>query len=325
MSPDVIDRLRSGIGPKRRDRKNHWVILLISFLLAIILWVFVSLSSNSFETDIVVPLKLVDVPEDVRLSVDPPKSITIRTRGRGLQLLSAISKLNPDTLEISFQRHAERGFYATSSHLRDFEDLFPPGLELQYSEPDTIYLDHVLKTSKTVPVESMVKVKLASSYRLLNPPIVKPDSVKVVGEPELLANISSWKTQSVETPLLNEETFLKIPMDTNSNFRIDPAWVEMHFTPKVYTENKQRIQLTVENIPSDAEIQLEQTEVELNYLVPLDEFGNYTEKDFEIRVDFGRITSRSKYLLPYLYKAPPHVQLNSIVPDKVNFTMIKKQ
>ena len=169
---------------RKRTESTQWVTVAISFVLAVTLWVLVTLNSTVYTSYISYPVKLNNLPRGLQLTQEFPQELQVLTEGNGFKILGQLLDSSRDTIEVDFLRNSRKKHVLAAKLLPSIDLILPSGLKAVDAIPDSISLDFVEKVSKRVPVVLHAEILLPKSYRLADPIRPKPDSVLVLGPKE---------------------------------------------------------------------------------------------------------------------------------------------
>ncbi|MEY3443417.1 MAG: hypothetical protein RLZZ519_1698 [Bacteroidota bacterium] len=306
-------------------KRYQWVAVSVSFVLAVTLWLLVTLNKQSYTTTFTVPLKLTNFPENLQLLSEFPQEMDVFTTGPGIKLF--YQGLDPvkDTIKIDFEQFRDRGFFTAGKNLKLISDALQPGLSAVAGDPDTISLSFAVKSNKKIPVRLDLEWDLPPSYRVLPREMRFTDSVLVVGPTDLLAKISECKTVHFKLPNSVAPQFLIIPLDSLSPLQLLPNSIKLSYTPLPYTEKVLRLPIKVVGLPMDTEVHLDPDTLELKLLLPLERFESVTKGSIGAEVNFKTLNERSNMVVPSIVNVPADAELVSFSPNLLRYIMITKQ
>lgn len=175
-------------------RRNPFAIVTICLTLALVLWGYVTLTR---EYDDVISAPLVVKPQDQRALLSTvPKTVSVRVRGSGLQILNLryFARTLACSLDLARLRPTSENTYAVSS-----EDLIralvtPQTIRALSVDPSAITMTVGDMVSKRVTVRPRVECSARTGFELVGSPIVRPAEVEVRGSGAIVDNVASWST-----------------------------------------------------------------------------------------------------------------------------------
>jgi YbbR domain-containing protein len=303
--------------------RQQWVAVSVSFLLAVTLWFLVTINTQSYTTEIEVPVRLANFPGEYQLVQEFPKSIKLKTTGVGIKLIyEAFDK--PDTFLVDFQDFEDRPQFVAHQNLYLFDQILQEGLKTVQVFPDTISFKKLKKASKKVPVVFANQWNLPPTYRITGKILAEPDSVLVTGPLDSLTRIGSWPTMKQLTASLDGPMTLEIPMDTHATFMVVPSKINVKVNPEPYTELNFLLPIRTLNAPRFTDVHFEPDTVNLRVLAPFRLADSIKSNQFSVAVDYNSISTRSDFVVPFLVNSSDLVQVIGFSPDRVRYLIISK-
>ena len=265
------------------------------------------------------PVKVFNIPSQVRLRSDLPSEMEVTVEGSGIDLFGEWISLNRDTIFINFQKHAQNEYFYAASHLPTLNTALPGGLKALTAQPDTLRLKYEDKSHKIVPVVSRADIQYENSYRPVKPMEIVPDSVLVIGPEEELKQIRFWPT----TDFATEETNFSIALDTIYPFDVFPKFVRITVEPEPFTEATQYVQVEIRGNDPDVDLKIVPEKVEIKYLVPMNRYEEVNPSSFTLMADLDKLNLKSPFLLPQLEKQPDFVTISGMEPPYLTYKVQK--
>jgi YbbR domain-containing protein len=306
-------------------KKIQWVAVSVSFVLAVTLWLLVTLNKQRYTTAFNIPVKLVNFPENYQLLSEFPREMEVYATGSGIKLFYQSLDPMKDTVEVDFTAFRDKGYFMASKNLRLVSDALQQGLTVLSVYPDTISLAFATKSNKTVPVRLDLEWDLPPSYRV-NPEDVKyTDSVLVVGPKDSLVGITEVKTVHYKMPSNIQPQVVIIPLDSLGPMKIFPNSIKLSYTPKPYTEKVVKVAVTTSGIPLETRLTLEPDSVEVKVLLPLEKFEWLSPKLLTAEVNYADLDSRSKFAVPVIANVPHDIEVVSFKPQLLKYRIITQE
>jgi YbbR domain-containing protein len=306
-------------------KKIQWVAVSVSFVLAVTLWLLVTLNKQRYTTAFNIPVKLVNCPENYQLLSEFPRELEVLATGSGIKLFYQSLDPMKDTVEIDFAAFRDKGYFMASKNLRLVSDALQQGLTVLSVNPDTISLAFATKSNKTVPVRLDLEWDLPPSYRV-NPEDVKfTDSVLVVGPKDSLVNVVEVKTVPYKLPRSIQPQVIIIPLDSLGPMKVYPNSIKLTYTPKPYTEKVVKVPVSTTGIPLETRLNLDPDSVEVKVLLPLEKFEWLSSAVLSAEVAYSEIDRRSKFVVPQLVNVPDDIEVVSFTPRLLQYMVITQE
>lgn len=304
--------------------RSRVLALLLSFFLASTFWFLVNLN-KTYRASLRFPAKISGVPDTIELHPQVFTGIDLTVEGVGANLMSYLLRLQRDTLRIGFSRESEQGFLLTRQLTSAWQGTLKGIRLMSVQGPDSLVYSVDYKVEKNLPLTSQVHVNLATSHILESPPILFPDSVRVVGPKRMLDTLSSWMTQPLSTrPLSNEQVINIAILDTFSAVQVFPKSAFLQVKPVLYSQTDLSVPIKLINVPKDVEVKLQNRELTLTCLVPLDMFEQVQARSYESIIDFTSIDTQVPYLMPDCKDLPSEVKVVYRSPQRISYVIVNK-
>ncbi len=151
---------------------RNWLEKVVSLLLAVLLWVYVTGQEKS-EMSFTVPLELTNIPPDMEIINEPPGYITIRVRGNSHILTNIKPGKIKVVLDLSHLKEGKNTFTITRESV-----ILPRGLMVTKINPTTLVIRAERVVEKKVSVLLRAKGIKRTWKVSLDPPIVTVQGVK---------------------------------------------------------------------------------------------------------------------------------------------------
>jgi YbbR domain-containing protein len=184
-----------------RRRLSAFVTCLVFAILA---WLFTTLS-NPYKFTIKQVVNFKNLPQ--KRAFHPLQSDTVNAivQGTGWQML--FSKFNDDKKVINVDLHTleAKNYVVLSSQLKQINANKDIDHEIIAVSPDTLFFDFSNRTIKRVPVQLITAIKYQKQFAQSDKVTIQPRYVTISGPAEILAKITSWRTDSVILNGVNED------------------------------------------------------------------------------------------------------------------------
>lgn len=298
-------------------------------MLTILLWLSVTLDQE-YSATLTYPVTVTDFPSQIFVKelVNPVVSVT--AKGNGLELLGESFRFRRDTLALRFDdRYAdlEDGYIYLPNYNNQLAKELGAGVEVTNVSPERLYFNYENKVSRKVPLVLKAKLNLATSYHLVETPVLKPDSVTLTGLPGTLDTIIQWFTFEELTPKIDRQRSLSLSVvDTFPSIAVEPNEVSLSVKPQRYRELLFKTPVSVPGLPEEVEkVRLSHQYVEFTCLIPARDYDRYLIelKEITIEIPYSELNPDWPYLIPQL-DLPESVQLIRREPLELTYTIVSK-
>lgn len=306
------------------EARKHWIILLVSFLLATTLWFLLTLN-QSYDTILTYPVQVINYPEGFQPVAQRPAFVEVRVEGHGGDLFVKQFQQIRDTLRIPFREDFQQGYFLPQRYLTQIDRELGMKFRIRQVLTDTVYYPFERQTTKRVKLVPQVDVQLAPGVALFSAPIVIPESVTVVGPQQVLDTILQWHTRPFTTPRLTrpQEFQVQVP-DTSSLLQVTPREARLFINPELYTQVKLKLPVSIIDIPDRTRVRLQDDSVTVNLLVPMERYENLQARVPEIRLSFGELDPSIPFFIPDIQnRLPAYVRLIGREPLQIRYVIIR--
>ena len=307
QSPLFWERLRRLFSSSdgRGGEPQQPLVIAVCVIISVVLWASLTLQEEKSVT-IDVPTRVVNVPEGQALTELPPGEVRVQLRGPGLQLVWLL--MNPPACVID----------ATNSDVDVAETLSLSGqgdVRIESVSPMRIGLTKEPKITRTIPIQSRVRLDLPAAHELIQPPRLRPDSVEVTGARSIVNGLSYWPTDSLTIRDVRDTVQTRVSLSDSLVRLVDRNIQEVTAVARAgkFAEAQREIDVEVTGVPSDRSlVALEPSTIRVRYRVLFDQlFESQRADDFFATVTYNQIRSDTTgYVRPRI-----HVPSDMIIRD----------
>ena len=226
-------------------RQLHIGVLIACLFISAGLWVYVTLSRVA-EDDVDIPLT-VKPPANQALLSAVPRTVKIRVRGSGMQILS-VKYLNQSascTVDLSRFQPSDG-----SSYRIDYDDLvrntvLPSSMRIVSTNPSVLNLTTGDMVRATVPIELRYNISCRPGFELIGTPTYAPREVEVRGSRDFIEQITAWHTERLLLDDVYQPMELTVPVS-------DSLMTVLNVVPHTITvaiDVQQTAEVTVRQVP----------------------------------------------------------------------------
>lgn len=307
------------LGKKNRE----FLIFLFFFALSAVFWLLQTLN-ETFETEIVVPLELKNVPSNLVITSDLPDELHVTVQDKGSILMKYLygQQLAPVTVDY---KNYEFGGLAGRVQIQDADVRRAIALQLFSStkilaiKPDTLEFFYNRGLKKKVPVRIDGVVEAAPQYYLRHV-VPKPDSVVVFAPPSVLDTLKAAYTQSFYQAGLVASKNLSVPVRPIRGAKFIPNVLDIHVDVDLYTEKTVEVPVVGVNFPGDKDLRTFPSKVSVTFKVGTKSYKSITADDFVLVVSYEELMNNTSSKIPlHLKSIPEGVSSVRIHPSEVDY------
>ncbi len=184
---------------------RDWLLKIISLVIAVLLWLYVG-GEDVVDKNILVPVEVINLPENLIISNKYKKEIEVTVRGPRSLLLEMDKRQNPIQIDLNE--------VMPGTHVKDIgHDLIPVsrGVEVQRVQPSTIILSLDKLVEKQFAIHAVTEGSVPAGFFLKGIEIT-PDSISITGPQTVLSQLDSLKTVPIDIHGLTSSKKLQIPL-----------------------------------------------------------------------------------------------------------------
>ena len=282
----LFNKLLKSLGFSRRDL----AVLLPALLLAFSIWLIhnLSLKYNDFLTVPVVAQCSIDGHSDISSN---SCQVTARCRTTGYNIIKHGLVGSRRTRTVGFKpetvRHKKDDvYYVTASDLQEYSHvMYGDDVTVEYFGSDTLFFTFPSVTHVKVPVHPVYSFSYKDQYTNVGELTVRPDSVTLYGELNVLRNIDRVYTKPLKKAELDTDIRGVIGLEPVSKARFSTDEVEYSLEVSRYVEIRGEVKLSTRNVPSDKAMVLLPSKVEAVLKCHFPHNGNPLES-LDLYVDY---------------------------------------
>lgn len=302
---------------------RQFFTFLFFLLLSASFWMFQTVN-EVYEEEFAIPVRLVDVPDNVVLTTEPPSHVRITLRDRGVVLLRYRYAQTFAPIVVHFDSVA-----TTSGHvsLATAELLKPviAGLESSTQalavRPETLDFYFNYGLSKRVPIVVQGKFFPDSAYSIMAVD-VEPREALVYASRSVLDTLTTAYLEPIRLYHLTDTTtvrrkFVKIP-----GVKYVPQQARLTVIADRMVEKTVEVPVQGVNFPADKTLRTFPAKVKVTFQVGMSQYKKVTEESFVIVINYADLIGRKEPSIPLSLKSTPYgVYRPRLTPDHVDFIL----
>jgi YbbR domain-containing protein len=294
-------------------------------VLAVLAWLVVTFSRTyNFKVKQVLVYK--NAPKKRAFHSLQSDTVNVVVKGTGWQML--FSKMNSmnTTLKVDLRSLEYQDYLLLSEQIRAINRSKEYPHEIVSFDPDTLYFDFSHRMVKRVPVQLAMSLKYQQQFAQSDNIVIKPRYVTISGPSNVIAQITSWKTDSIKAEDVSESinTRIKLVPVKEGNIGVYPNSVQVQIPVNEFTEKTISVPVTLVNNTQYYNVNILPKKVKLTFTTSLNKYSEMTEEYFEAQADLNMWKQYGYKVLPIkVTKLPDFCRVVKIEPQNVDF-IIKK-
>jgi hypothetical protein len=300
-------------------------------LVAAIFWFFNALNKE-YNTDLIVPVRYVNLPDNKILVGESENSIKVNISAFGYQIIDyKTSTISPVLIDFNkfllspVPNNKNRKFYILTSTFRDeISSSLGENLRINKISPDSLMMELVKVVSKKVPVKQNFEIDFRKQYMLNDSVKFFPDSVIIKGKESAIDTIQAVYTKKMVFKDFHDSLWFEIGIKGIRGTELNQNKVKCFIQAEQFTEMEFKLPVFILNEPVGYSVKLFPSEVRLIFNVGFKNYKKITIDQFRIVADYFEIekSNKSRVLLN-LNKKPANVSNIRIDPQSVDYIIEK--
>ncbi len=303
--------------------KRNIIIVLISFIFATALWLYISLS-DVFIINFSIPVN-VKLSQKQALASELPNSIDVTLKGKGWDLLIVILGNKP-VYNLDLTNYKRNVVISPVSELKNIIGI-PESITVLNVYPDSLDIVFDNISEKYVKVKNNLVVIPKEGYVIVGNPKIEPDSVKVFGASSILMKLKSIPTVSLTIENVSQKFSRAINLkDTLKNLiAIEPKTVTVFYNVELLAEKKlEGVDITVRDLPANKEVVLIPPKIDLIFRGGVNHLSKLKMEDISVMVDFSLLEKDSTGFITPDIRIPVDYNLIKYEPNQFQYIIKNK-
>jgi len=298
---------------------NFLIFLLISILFSTIVKLTkVHTQSISYK------INLVDIPDNKIITKQSADSIKLTVSSFGLDFIKYY--LSNQVINISSNDildNSQSYVITQSNSYSQIDNFITPKFELVSINFDSLFFEYDRLRTKNVPVVLNSLINFSQGYDYFENFTLTPDSISLIGSELVLESINAVTTKELILDNLKSSVNENLLLDIqNTNLKYSNKSVKLFIDVEKSTESILDIPVSIINIPNDIKLNYYPKMIKVSFTVSLDNYQNYSSKDFKIICDFNQISLNGK-LTPEVINQPNLIKNLRLINNEIQYVFLK--
>jgi len=294
-------------------------------VLAILAWVFTVLS-NSYSYTVKEILNFKNTPQKRAFHSLQSDTVNATLNGSGWQMLFAKMHKEANTITIDLRTLETKSYVVLSSQHGLINDKKEISQQITGFSPDTLYFDFSNRKVKRIPIELVSAVKYKRQFSQSGNITLNPAYVIVNGPANVIDNITSWKTDTLQLDSVGETVSKRITLQPvkEGNLSVVPKSTLVNIPVDEFTEKTLEIPVKLTNNRNYDDVKVFPQKVKVTFTTSLARYAQTDEDFFEATADLDLWRKHGYKALPVvIFKSPAYTKIVKIEPQNIDF-IIKK-
>lgn len=309
------------------SRKSREFLIFLFFVFVSFTFWLLQVLNDDYETELSIPLRMKDVPENVVLTSELPKEIKVGVQDRGTVLVNYMLGQTIYPLTLDFDDYAERGSHIripTLSLSKRIGSQLNQSTKLSTIKPDTLEFIYTRGEGKKVPVKLRGEIKPERQF-YISDTLYLPDSVMAYAPREILDTIAYAYTEPLYVEEISDTTRRRVNLMPVKGVRFAPSYNDITFLVDVYSEKSLEVPVEGINFPNHELLRTFPSKVHVTFQVGLSHFKDVNADDFKVVVDYNDLKeSKNEKCRPVLVQSPSEAKHVWVSPQEIDYIIEQK-
>lgn len=300
---------------------REFLIFLFFVFVSFCFWV-LQVLNDDYETELSIPLKMKNVPEDVVITSDLPSELKIGVKDRGTVLVNYLWGQTLYPINLDFSEYLDKGNQVripSQTLSKRIAGQLNQSTKLSTVKPDTLEFIYTKGEAKKVPVRLRGDVSAERQFYIADT-IFSPDSVMVIAPNSILDTITGAYTQMLNVKHVADTTRRRVNLQTIKGAKFTPSHSDVTFLVDVFAEKTVEVPVVGVNFPKDKILRTFPPKVKVSFQIGLSRFKEITADDFVVVVDYKELHENgSDKCKPILTKQPQSVKHVRLHPAEIEY------
>ena len=288
---------------------GEFLIFLFFLALSGVFWLLMTLN-ETYEREFKVPVKIVNVPENVVITSNETDTVRVTLRDKGLVLVGYAYGEELRPINLSFKSYVKgtsgHAVIAMSEINRLLYQQLSASTKIVGTKTDRIEVFFNFGLSKKIPVKWSGRVVPEHLYFISNVDY-NPDSVVVYASESRLDSIHTAFTEQLNVANFRDTLSLDCNLQKIRGVKYVPDHVKVRFMTDVLTEESiDDIPVVGVNVPEGKVLRTFPSKVSVSFVTGVSQFRSLSRNDFLVEADFSEIEDNASDKCRIYLRAVPH-------------------
>lgn len=298
--------------------KNNWKVVALCVAGATTFWFFNALNKD-YATRMNYPVEFVFDEEGVVVVEELPEQVSIVISGGGWNLLRKTVWFNISPIQILLENPTSQNYITKASLTSIIADQLNE-VRLNYVVTDTLYLNIESKESKKVALTiDSAGISLESSFRIVSPIRVQPDSAVFTGPASFINELADSILLYVPYKELNKsfDDVIDLGQLESEKIQVEPEEIRVSFEVARFSRQNKLVPIRPLNFPADSSVFLADTTGVVSFTVREDSVQQVQDARFELIADYRTRNRQDSTVLLRLIDYPSFIREVSLETETV--------
>ncbi len=305
---------------------KEFLIFLFFLFLSGTFWLVLALN-ETYEREILVPIRVVNIPKNVVITGDGEDTLRVTVRDKGYSLVAYVYGETVRPLDVDFKTYAKtegRGLFQSADIKKQLDQRLFGSSKVVQLKPEKFEFYFNYGLNKRVPIRLLGKVTPGESYYIAKTKF-SPDSITIYASESILDSIKFVYTENVQLEDVTDTITQSVNIRKMRGVKCIPSIVDVSFYPDVLTEESIEVPITPINVPADKILRTFPARVKVVFVTGASLFRSIRPESFSVVVDYNDVAGHpSDKCNIYLRSTPYGITKASTALKQVDY-LIEQQ
>jgi hypothetical protein len=271
---------------------KEFLIFLFFLGLSGTFWLLMALN-ETYEEDLAIPVRLVDVPDNVVVTQSCQDTVYVTVRDKGFTLATYLYTDRITPLIIDFNQYADKDAGKGNVPVSDLQKMILQrlaGSSKISAIKSSLSFFFNYGQSKRVPVRLAGDVKPGKSYYISRIRFW-PETVTIYANKNLLDSIKYVYTDALYLNNVEDTVMRRVPLRPIPGVKIVPSVVKIGFYVDILTEESVEVPIVAVNMPEGKVLRTFPSKVNVKFTVGASQFRYIKPEQFMVVVDYNELSA----------------------------------
>lgn len=248
--------------------------------------------NESTEKELYIPIHLTNVPRNVIVTTELPKTFRITVKDKGFVLLTYIYGEGVRPIGIDFKTYSKgdgHGVVNTSDLLRQVLSQMVASSKITSVRPDKLEFYYNYGLCKKVPVLLAGKITLERMFYLARVRFW-PDSVTIYASRHILDSVKAVHTLPLNYSNLSDTMIIRTRLVSIKGVKCVPEKVRVGLYPDIFTDVSMEVPIVGINMPEGKVLRTFPSKVQVSFITGVGVYRDLRPEDFKVVVDYNELS-----------------------------------
>ncbi len=306
---------------------KQFLIFVFFLLLSGIFW-FTMTMNETYEKEIKIPMKVINIPKNVVLTSASIDTMTVTVRDKGWMIMGYLYGKELGTVHINFKNYDKgkgKGIVPVNETKHLIEQVLETSTKIITVKPEKLQFSYNNGEYKRVPVRWAGRIIPDQMY-FISQVVYSPDSVDIYASKQKLDSISTIYTEALNYVNFRDSLTINCLLSHPNEVKVVPEKVSISFYTDVLTEETvNNVPIRCVNLPEGILLRTFPAKVDVHFVAGINRIKTLRPEDFIVEADYDEIKAlKSEKCKIYLRNVPDGISRAKLKIHEVDYLLEKE-